>query len=768
MILKLSKDKLLELLFLTGFSTALFLLFYSLLSANGLILGNDPSVHLARAQDFLSTGQISLANLGWTPPLYQILLAFLISLTGATNIAQILLLVKVSAVVVNWLLIFSVYLIAKRFFNKKTGMVAAVLLLLCFPMFELNMWGGYTSVLGIAFMMLLFLYLPLSIEHKSYMVVAGVSAFALVLSHQLTMFVAALILVPIMLFLIIKSRGKGIKALLFIIIGGGLAFFLYYVRAMLPYLGGLIEHIFFAQKAMAYQIPGTSLSAFWSNFGFVFILGIAGLFVAAYKLWLEKKHVNNITLVLSFVILLFLAESFVFGLYLPFRWFVYYLMPFITIFASVMLLFIVSKFLSYYKLHKTGVKRFYLKVVVVGLIVLSCFALVMRGSSLGAHVNAAITFYSASDPKALDAGLWLKANYPEPATVIVTSSPGFWFRAFCEKNVIAATDQIVERNAITESVLSLSYEIETPLTLLRVYEAKGDTISENYISINNLWLLDTFCSISGDYVSYNIGGEHKTVPLTQMTRYYTLNSGGGSSSQTVNTLTVIYANDDILVSQTQLVQSSSYAIETLWDISPVDNSISNVTLYTSTFFDLQFNFNKAYLPGALNWENPWDNPSDSSGDSWAVTDFSKNTLTDNYVVIHDELAQIYYAMEFNNLPDWGNIGALGNKQIDAIRLSYKFEQINTGKHASFSYKILTFSEESYYQTVQRTQINEMFTAQPPLYFTVVSRSYIDFIKENNVSFLVYDRFQLDTKLVRNEILDLVYSNDRYTIFKVNQ
>jgi len=439
-------------------------------------------------------------------------------------------------------------------------------------------------------------------------------------------------------------------------------------------------------------------------------------------------------------------------------------MPFITIFAAVMLLYIVPKFLNYYKLHRASVKRRYIKIAAVGLIILSCFALVMRGYSLGTQVNAAIPFYSASDPKALQAGLWLKANYPEPATVIVTSSPGFWFRAFCEKTVIAATDQIVERNVITESVLSLSYEIETPITLLRAYEAKGDIISENYISINNLWWRDTFCSIAGDYISYNVDGEHKTVPLTQMGRYYTLDN----SSQTANALTLIYSNDDLLISQTQLVQPSSYTTEILWDITPVNSPISNVMLYMSTFFDLHFNFDKAYLPGALNWENPWDNLTDSYGDSWAVTDFSKTTLTDNYIVMHDEQNQIYYAMKFDDLPDWGNIGALGNKQIDAVRLSYKFEQINTDNHVSFSYKTLTFSEESFPQTIQPTQIKEVFVTQPLSYFHIVSRSYLDFIKENDISFLVYDRFQLDTKLVRNELLELIYSNDRYVIFKVNQ
>jgi hypothetical protein len=747
--------------FLTGFSIVVFVVFYCLTSIGGAVIGNDGSVHLGRAQEFLSTGQISLANLSWTPPMYQILLAFLIALTGITNIDQLLLLVKVSAIVVNWLMFFSMYLLCKRFFDKKTGMVATGLLLLCFPMFELNMWGGYTSVLGIAFMLLVFLYLPLSVEHKSYLIVVGVSAFALVLSHQLTLFVAALILAPVMLFLIIKYKGKGIKALLFIIVGSGVAFFLYYLRAMLPYLGDMIEHIFFAQKAMSYQIPQTSLAAFWSYFGFVLLLGTAGLFVAVYKLWFEKKHVSNLTLVLSFIIPLVLMKSYIFGLYLPFQWFVYYVMPPLVIFAAVFLFFAINESLNYYRLNKARIKRVYVKVVVVGLIILCCFALVMRGNALGARISGDIPAFATSDSQSLQVGKWFKDNYPASVSVVVTEAPGFWFSAFCEKDVIVEINPAVERNVVSESILALSYEIESPLSLLRAYGAKGDLVSEYYVSVNDVWRVGTFCSIGGDYVSYNVDGVYKVVPLSQMGRYYTLDRSG----QTDHNLTIVYANDDILMSQSQLVTTSSYAAKVSWDIAPVNNPISNVTLYLSTF--VSFNFEKAYLPGILNWENPWDNPTDTHDSYWAVTDFSKTTLTDDYIAIHDEQNQIYYAMKFNNLPDWGNIGAVDNMQIDAIRLNYKFEQVSNSNHASFSYQTLIFAEESYHQTVLPSQIKDVFTTQPANYFTIDSRDYLNFIRENNVGFIIYDKNKLDPNIVRCGILEIVYSNDRYAVFRVN-
>jgi hypothetical protein len=629
-------------------------------------------------------------------------------------------------------------------------------------MFEINMWAGYTSILGIAFMLLLFLYLPLAVEHKRYMVIACISAFALVLSHQLTLFVSILILVPVMLFMIIKSKGKNIKALFFIIIGGGIAFFLYYVRAMLPYLSGIVEHVFFAQKAMAYQIPSTSLSAFWLNFGFVLILGAAGSFVAVYKLWLEKKHVNNFTLVLSFVVPLILAESFVFGLYLPFHWFIYYVMPFMTIFAAVLLFFVANKVLTFYKIHKASIKRVYVVVGVVGLIVISCFAFVMRGDVLSVRLSESVAFYSAADPLALQTAQWLKANYPGSATVVATAAPGFWFSVFCGKNVVVATDPAVERTVLSESILDLSYEIETSLTLLRAYEAKGNISSENYVFVNNVWRLATYCSTAGDFLSYTIDGVNKKVDLSQMTRHYTL-----TGDQAAKTITIVYINNDILVTQTLLVQNTSYSTQVTWTITPVNRPVSNVSLYLTTFFFLSFNFDKAYLPGILNWENPWDNPTGMYEAMWAVTGFSKNSLTDNYIAVYDEQSQVYYAIKYDELPDWGNVGALANAQIDAIRFSYTFEHIKPGNNVAFSYQTLAFSEESYQQSVPLTQIEKMFTTKPAGNFTVDSRDCFDSIKENNVAFIVYDKTQLDPKFVRNSAIDLVYSNDRYAIFRIN-
>ena len=304
---KLTKERQIEITFITVFSVLIFAIFYTLISMNGVVLGNDPAVHLEKAQIFLQTGKIPLSNLGWTPPLYEIVLAMLISFSGATDIGQLIFLVKALAVIIDWLLFLSVYLIASRFFNKKVGAVAVVLLLMCFPIYEVNAFGGYTTVLALAFMFLVFLYAPLAIEHLGYLVVTFFAAFALVLSHQLAAFLAVFIMPPILLFMLIKSKGAYLKVVIALILGGGIAFFLYYFQAMIGYLDLVIEYVFFAVKTYAYQIPAVSFNSFMVNFGFIFFLASIGIFVSYHLLKIQKKLIFYLTLVLGFFVPLFFA-----------------------------------------------------------------------------------------------------------------------------------------------------------------------------------------------------------------------------------------------------------------------------------------------------------------------------------------------------------------------------------------------------------------------------------------------------------------------------
>jgi len=792
---KLTRERQLEIAFITIFSVLVLLIFYTTISMNGVVLGNDPAVHLEKAQIFLQTGKVPLVNLGWTPPLYELLLAMLISLSGATGIAQMIFLVKALAAIVDWLLFMSVYLIASKFFNKKVGAVSAALLLMCFPVFEANQFGGYTTVLGITFILFVLLYLTKAVDQSGYLVVTFLAAFALVLSHQLATFLSVIMLPPILIYMLIKSKGAYLKAIVALILGGGIAFFLYYFQAMFRYIGLVVEYVFFAVKTYAFQIPYVSFNAFMYNFGFIFFLGLAGIVISYFSLRKEKKLIFYVILMISFFVPLFFAESYVFGFYMPFQWFMYYLTPALAIFAAVSVVFIQEKFLSYCTKNRQNslattisrlsgtaggafssgfqakpaklkrhllspLRKNWLKILAVSLIVIMCVVLVFRSDVVYGKIMQASIFYSTTDVKALDAGVWLQQNFPDNATVVTTEVPGFWFSVFSGKNVIAQTSATVGTNDVAGSVLSLSYAIQDPQNVLQAYQAYGLISDEFYVSINQVWYRVSYCSTAGDFISFTQNGTWYKFPLSDLTRNINFNENSFPSR-----IELLYSNEYVMLTEKMTVQNDSYATNVSWAVSPLNSAISNVTLYLTNYFDAQFDFDKVQIPQFINWINPWDVPSKTTqGTEWAVVSFSSMDLTDHYIGVYDDKDQIGYAINFTDLPDWGNIGALANRQIDAVRFQYQFNEISVNQTVTRQYQVLTLSKNNF-PTLQPSSLQSLFSYNPGQ-FAVLTRDFKDYIAENNIDFIVYDKNQLDPNISRCRFLQQIYSNDRYVIFKI--
>jgi hypothetical protein len=185
------------------------------------------------------------------------------------------------------------------------------------------------------------------------------------------------------------------------------------------------------------------------------------------------------------------------------------------------------------------------------------------------------------------------------------------------------------------------------------------------------------------------------------------------------------------------------------------------------FFDLRFSFLEAYVPGVLNWENPWVRPSASKGGEWAVVDFSSSTLTAKQLGFYDANEKVIYAMDLDGeLPVWGNVGALTSRQIDALRFRYKFANLSINQTEAFGYRVITFSEGSHPEIQLQKDLRSLFGQKPSTSLQIAGRDYHDYLRENNIKFIVYDKNQLDTKMVRSRSLELVYSNDRYVVFKI--
>ncbi len=173
------------------------------------------------------------------------------------------------------------------------------------------------------------------------------------------------------------------------------------------------------------------------------------------------------------------------------------------------------------------------------------------------------------------------------------------------------------------------------------------------------------------------------------------------------------------------------------------------------------------LPGVLNWESPWDKPSYVHEQKfWAITEFSRENLTDDYIGVYDATNQAVFALKFADLPSSGIIGVLASDQIDKVVLDYQFAQINPNQPASVSYQLLTFAESSYPEKVKTDQLKSLFDFKPASVLDLEFRSYVDYIQQNKIDFLVYSVGEFDSNILRSGKLQLVYSNDGYVICRV--
>ena len=301
-----------------------------------------------------------------------------------------------------------------------------------------------------------------------------------------------------------------------------------------------------------------------------------------------------------------------------------------------------AKFVRTFSKRMLGsVRRNWLKILTVSLVVLMCLVLVFRSDTVYGKMIQASVFYSTTDVKALDAGIWLQQNYPNNATVVDTEIPGFWFSAFSGKNVIAQTSATVETNDVAWSVLSLSYDIQDPQNLFRAYEAYGNTFFESYVSINGVWYQVLSSSTAGDFISFTQNGKNYDFPFTNLTRdiYF---------DQQINPtqLEIRFSNEYVALTETMLVQNYTYPADISWAVTPLNGDISNVTLYLTNYFGL--NFDKAQIPQIMNWVSPWNVTSKTTdGNLWAVVNLP-NATSDIYVGVYDDKDQVACAFNFTD------------------------------------------------------------------------------------------------------------------------
>jgi hypothetical protein len=282
------------------------------------------------------------------------------------------------------------------------------------------------------------------------------------------------------------------------------------------------------------------------------------------------------------------------------------------------------------------------------------------------------------------------------------------------------------------------------------------------VLINNIWRRAAFLFDEETSVSYTRDGKLFSMKISDLERriFWKVENG-------CRKLQIQYSfKNEFLLTESVEARNNQIPMFVDWVFTPLSGGIENLKFNLSIHFDLYRSFEKAYIPGILNWESPWNKPSFVERNrKWALVDFNPKNLSKNYVAVYDPLNRIFYAFKFENYPEWGSIGVLSTNQIDVLRLMYSLN--NVDKNVSLSYSIVAFSEESF-RKIDFNSFDEVFTLNIINNFTVQYRDYLTCAREEGIKFLVFDRDKFRNEFLNNGFLQLVYSNNRYVLCKIKE
>ena len=750
-----------ELVFVLIAASTLFIVTVHQMSTDGVLPGNDPAVHLAKAKQIVIDERVSYSEVAWYPPLFHTIVAMLQIFAGTLDIMVAAFLLKLLIATLNVLILLSTYLLGRKLFGTGVAVASAVFTVLSVPLFEMIFWGGYANFLGLAYIVFIFYILnkDFRVSIKTFLLFLG--AFTIGLSHQLATFVFVLMFVPAFL---VSTMGSKRKFLVFfaVIVGGGLALLAWYARMIIEYADVIMEHVFFAMEENVYNISAVTLDSLIKNFGATLFLALAGIYLTFILVKKKKVLKSSILIIFWLAVPFLLAQLHLFGIYLPYHRFIYFLATPIAILSGVTAYYIIKNAPTFLeskvipKIAKRGNIPNATKIFTIALIFSLFF---IQALAFLLVIQTYPQFYERASISSYNSGLWVKQHSVSDGTVITTRSPGSWFYIFSDHQTIQETDPLYQRSAVAEAVLYSFYEMENSITLTREFDPVSPSVGQAiYVSRFNIWTKALSIPKSQVDVTYvNPLGEWVTVPLSETAKniYWAQNST--DKAQLVSE----YVHEHFTVEKIVTVSSSNSVINVEWNVKAHQN-LAYVKINIKNSFEFSLDFKEALIPRLLEWQNPWDNATHVNATEWALAEVS-GILPEKLVAVRDKQNGILAAFEFDEYPAWFSVGALKNRFIDALRLKYDLGELGEGENQEISFSILAYAfkpEEMEQWTI--SDLKQQFDAQTNL--PVKAIDFRSFIEEYNIKFVAVDTQQVVSNIEVSPALDKIYENGRIIVY----
>jgi len=383
------------------------------------------------------------------------------------------------------IIVFPAYLVSKKIWgNSSAGVLAAFFASISALSLEMISWGGYTNVVSLALIVIIMYLFLRDMDHPSiFNLLMGALLFGgLIITHTFSLFVLFPVLILYFIFLLIGKVWKlkdldFLKKMRFFIVSGALGVlavspwllrvFSFYIGASSEgsFLGGVPynRNLILANRTVDSMILGL----------FIAIIPAFFLFKAYRKRYADSK---SLLLIAWFIVPLVMTHAFIFGVFVDYSRFMYFIdFPGIII-ISAGLLFLFSytstRLTKFYRIKGKRAKKLVPVSVFTAIIV--AFVIISPWSIIPNDAQQRADFYTTIQQPEATTIDWIRNKTPESAVLVADHLYGWWLSGISKRATLSAAGlefllyaQEMEVARAAQLLLDTDYYIDNGLMQIR-------------------------------------------------------------------------------------------------------------------------------------------------------------------------------------------------------------------------------------------------------------------------------------------------------------
>ena len=676
------------------------------------LIGDDAAYHLADSLQNIKREPLRTSY----PILFRALLAAFLQLTGASELPEALLLLKILASVISGFGVLATFIYVKEILGFPSALLSSFLISISLKNMQMLGWGGLPNFTSLALFPVILLMCLRNRGRKSIAFIFILTILSAFLFHYWS---GAVLISIVALYHLFTLKRTGKRVILVISLVAIVVLLLNFEP-----IGGLFKSIYRRTIFGCTQREAfIHLGILWNgilgslNLGGGYIMVIPrlagiGLLIVIQRILKNERERRFYLMVVSWLLVPLVLLFFIIHPSVRNRLFYILTYPFFILFSITTIsilqyLYRAMKLLTLLLMDpKKGIGRHLLPLALASLFTLTLIS--QSYGSMNMIGKNLQLYYPQSSNAIIDSIKWAQDFTLQNSTIISTTWSGPpW------KKGPSRWMKLIGRTALRSMPILSDLTIEITTGTLRVYEGVFNHQENPRIEFH---VVNPFKETNESMVSirevnsmlsYNDSGTGIQIPLSEyQERIIQILTQSAGATWFVSHSTY----EQFILTKGLHLRDDSSTIELYYNIT-ANYRLEEAYLTINTLLP-NITFNKVLLPGVLEWGSPWDKPTDLSREGlWASITSASDNMTERLVAYTNAMDNILTALRFDENPVSITVNSTEEGGIHESTLAFPLGIIQENQTKSIKIELGFSNLRSRWRPIDLEEVKGLFGAR---------------------------------------------------------